>query len=385
MKRRQFCRYLTISSICYSGVRIRPSNAIENSQISHFKKKQKWVVLYWMPYDNDLSHFGEPIIQMLRKASTSPDVSVVVQSDQWGDRTMRRRQISAGEIYEITLSEEDSSNASNLSAYLDWAYQTFEADRWAIIIVGHGGKIDEISPDDHQGIDGKRTWMKIDRFANAVSRFNRKTGDRVELLFFQNCTKSTLEVVYETRLCARYTLASQFILGAPNYYYSEFFSHLQKSGLGGKEAAIAIMNAERPDMYGTLTLIDNRAVDLIPDRFSKLFNIAFEDYQDDIDVSNIITYRYADERQCDFLSFIEAFLAQGSYSDRAVLEFTNFLNRSVILAHKTDGELYSNLNFDKLCGLGLYFPESGREIGRYRSLALSRAIDLDRFYRKILS
>jgi hypothetical protein len=117
----------------------------------------------------------------------------------------------------------------------------------------------------------------------------------------------------------------------------------------------------------------------------RLFNIAFEDYQDDIDVSSIITYRYAGERQCDFLSFIESILAQGNYSDRAVLEFTNFLTRSVILAHKTNGELYSNLNLDKLCGLGLYFPESGREIGRYRALALSRAVDLDRLYRRILS
>jgi hypothetical protein len=385
MRRRQFCRYIAIGSACYLGGETLQSLSAEPSQLLRPKTKHKWVILYWMPYDNDLSRFGEPIIQMLKQAVHSADVAVVVQSDYWGDRTMRRRQIREGEIDEASLTEEDSSNASNLSAYLDWAYQTFDADRWAIVIVGHGGKIDEISPDDHQIIDSKRTWMKIDQLAVAVGQFNQKTGDRVELLFFQNCTKATLEVIYETRCCARYTLASQFVLGAPNYYYSGFFHHLQESGLGGKEAATAIMNAEQPNMYGTLTLIDNQAVDLIPDRFSKLFNIAFEDYQDDIDVSSIITYRYAGERQCDFLSFIEAFLAQGSYSDRAVLEFTNFLSRSVILAHKTDGELYSNLNFDKLCGLGLYFPESGREIGRYRSLALSRAIDLDRLYRKILS
>jgi hypothetical protein len=385
MKRRQFCRYLAIGSAYYFGIEAPQSLSAKPAQFLRPKTNHKWVILYWMPYDNDLSRFGEPIIQMLTQSVSSPDIAVVVQSDYWGDRTMRRRQIREGEIDEAVLTEEDSSNASNLSAYLDWAYQTFEADRWAIVIVGHGGKIDEISPDDHQTIDGQRTWMTIDKFAIAVNRFNRKIGDRVELLFFQNCTKSTLEVVYETRRCARYTLASQFILGAPNYYYGEFFSHLQKSDLGGKEAAIAIMNTERPDMYGTLTLIDTRAVDLIPDRLSKLFNIAFEDYQDDIDVSSIITYRYAGERQCDFLSFTEAILAQGNYSDRARFKFTNFLNGSVILAHKTDGELDNNLNLTKLCGLGLYLPESVREIGRYRALALSRAVDLDRLYRRILS
>jgi hypothetical protein len=386
MRRRQFCRYIAIGSACYFGIEILQPLPAEPAQFLRPKTKHKWVVLYWMPYDNDLSRFGEPIIQMLKQAVHSPDIAVVVQSDYSGDRTMRRRQILEGEIDDASLTEEDSSNASNLSAYLDWAHQNFDAERWAIVIVGHGGTIDEISPDDHQGIDGKRTWMKIDRFANAVSRFNRKTGDRVELLFFQNCTKSTLEVVYETRLCARYTLASQFILGAPNYYYSEFFSHLQKSGLGGKEAAIAIMNAEQPNMYGTLTLIDNQAVNLIPDRLSKLFNIAFEDHQDNaIDIAKIITYRYAGEQQCDLLSFIAAVVAQGEYSNRARLEFTNFLNGSVILAHKVNGELDSNLNFAKLCGLGLYLPESVREISRYRSLALSRTVDLDRLYRKIIS
>ncbi len=383
MKRRRFCQYLAISSACYSGAHIHSANAIESNRTTHQKKRQKWVVLYWMPYDNDLSHFGEPIIQMLRKASTSPDISVVVQSDQWGDRTMRRRQISVEEIYEIALSEEDSSNASNLSAYLDWAYQTFEADRWAIIIVGHGGKIDEISPDDHQGIDGKRTWMKVDRFANAVSRFNRKTDDRVELLFLQNCTKSTLEVVYETRNCARYILASQYILGAPNYYYNGFLQHLQDSELGGKEAAIAIIDSEQPDMYGTLTLIDSRAVELIPDRLSKLLDIALEGSQCAIDLAKVVTYRYAEERHCDFFSLLTVILEHCNYSEKRLIEFADFLNRSVILVHRTDGEMHT-LNVNQLCGIGLYLPESEQDISRYSSFSLSQRVDLDRLYRRII-
>jgi hypothetical protein len=383
MRRRRFCRYLAIGSAYYFGIENLQSSSAEPARFLRPKTKRKWVILYWMPYDNDLSRFGEPIIEMLKQSVQSPDVEVIVQSDYWGDRTMRRHQIFAGEIEETPLIEEDSSNASNLSDYLDWAYQTFDADRWAIIIVGHGGKIDEISPDDHQAIDGQRTWMKIDKFASSVNEFNKKTGDRVEFLFFQNCTKATLEVVYETRNCARYTLASQFILGAPNYYYHEFFSHLQSSILDGRDAAIAVMNAEQPHMYGTLTLIDNLAVDLIPDRLSKLLKVIFEDNQSNIDLSEVITYRYASEQQCDLLSLIEAIIAQVNYGDRAFAEFNDFFNRSVILAHRTDGELYSNLNLDKLCGLGLYLPESEGEISRYRSLALSRAVDFDRLYRRI--
>jgi Clostripain family len=310
MRRREFCRYVAIGSACCFGVETLQPRSAEPAQFLCPKTKQKWVVLYWMPYDNDLSHFGEPIIQMLRNESPSPHISVVVQSDYWGDRTMRRRQISDGKIYEIPLTKEDSSDASNLSAYLNWAHQTFDADHWAVIVVGHGGKINEISPDDHTQNDGQRTWMKVDQFAAAVSRFNQKTGDRVELLFLQNCTKSTLEVIYETRNCARYTLASQFILGAPNYYYSGFLQHLKDSGQGEKEAAIAIMNSEQPNMYGTLSLIDNQAIKLIPDRLSTLLDIALEGNQDGVNLAEVVTYHYAQEKHCDLLSLMTAILGQ---------------------------------------------------------------------------
>jgi hypothetical protein len=148
---------------------------------------------------------------------------------------------------------EDSSDASAFLAYLDWANRTFEAEHWAVIVVGHGGKINEVSPDDHRTIHRTRTWMRIDQFASAVSNFNRSTSGRVELLFFQNCNKATLEVVYEARNCARYTLASQLTLGAPNYYYEGFLKRLQELSIDGREAAIAIMDSETLDMYHTLT------------------------------------------------------------------------------------------------------------------------------------
>lgn len=32
------------------------------------QERHSWVILYWMPYDNDLSHFGEPIVEMLLPA-----------------------------------------------------------------------------------------------------------------------------------------------------------------------------------------------------------------------------------------------------------------------------------------------------------------------------
>lgn len=82
------------------------------SKSSQTKSRHKWVVLYWMPYDNDLVRFGEPIVEMLTRATQNSEVAVVVQSDYWGEPKMRRRQLINGSTNEIDVIGEDSSNAS---------------------------------------------------------------------------------------------------------------------------------------------------------------------------------------------------------------------------------------------------------------------------------
>jgi len=267
MKRRYFCQYVAMGSACFAGIAGRDLTFARRPASSKVKSRYKWVVLYWMPYDNDLARFGEPIIEMLSSGTRNPEIAVVVQSDYLGDPQMRHRQLINGTITEIDVSGEDSSDASAFAADLDWTNQAFEAEHWAVIVVGHGGGINEVSPDDHRINHQTRTWMRIDQFTDTVSAFNHSVYEQVELLFFQNCNKATLEVVYEARNCAKYTLASQLGLGAPNCYYEGFLNHLASS-VDGRDAALAIMNSEKVDMFHTLTLVDNQAVKRVPEKLS---------------------------------------------------------------------------------------------------------------------
>ncbi len=250
---------------------------------------------------------------------------------------MRRRQLVNGIANEIDVVGEDSSDVSTFSAYLDWANQTFEAEHWAIIIVGHGGKINEVSPDDHRTIRRTRTWMRVDQFANAVSSFNHSTGGRVELLFFQNCNKATLEVVYEARNCARYTLASQLTLGAPNYYYEGFLKRLNESSIDGREAAIAIMDSESTDMYHTLTLVDNQAVGRIPDKLSRLLRPILNSRLAPISQSALQPYHYFGEQHCDALVLFDYLSRISNQEQNEFTEFADFFRSSVITSYKTGG------------------------------------------------
>jgi hypothetical protein len=387
MKRRSFCQYVAMGSACFAGIVGRDLTFAMSSASSQVKSRHKWVVLYWMPYDNDLARFGEPIVEMLTRGTQNFEIAVIVQSDYWGDPQMRRRQLIDGTVTEVDLLGEDSSDTSAFAAYLDWANETFEADHWAVIVVGHGGKINEVSPDDHRINRQPRTWMRVDQFADAVSTFNQSVYGRVELLFFQNCNKATLEVVYEARNCAKYTLASQLTLGAPNYYYEGFLNHLASS-VDGREAAIAIMDSERADMFHTLTLVDNQVVKRVPEKLSRLLQPILSNRLPAISQSDLPTYHYFGEQHCDALVLL-GYLSRVSNQERnEFAEFADFLSSSVIASYKTGGELYgsrphSNTNSEELCGLSLYLPETGQDISRYSSLALYQGVDLVSLYRGI--
>ncbi len=385
MKRRQFVRYLAIGSACTSGIVGTHSSDTIMLKSLEPKVYSRWVVLYWMPYDNDLMRFGEPIIRMLAEGTRKSDAIVAVQSDYYGDPRMRRRTLINGTIQELDVAGNDSSDSLALTEYLDWAFQTFDAEHWAVIIVGHGGRINEVSPDDRTSSQKFRTWMRVDRFASEVSRLNQLTNGKVELLFFQNCNKATLEVFYEARHCARYTLASQLLLGTPNYYYEGFLERLKEPSVRGREAAIAIMQSERTDMYYTLTLVDNQAVAQIPEWLSPIVErLSYQNFAE-FDRSNLPIVDYADEQYCDLLAFLNSFFNDG---DREIEGFADFLKTSVIIEYAArdnflEPHYFSYENLDDFCGIGLYLPQLKEAISRYDSMALYQDIDWVSLYNKI--
>lgn len=386
MKRRKFFQY-AMGSACFSGMVGREINVAQTAPLAPAQARYKWAVLYWMPYDNDLSHFGEPIIEMLACGTQNTEVVVAVQSDYWGKSQMRRRQMIKGTVTEIKILEEDSSDNAALVVYLDWAHQTFEAEHWAVIVVGHGGKINELSPDDHPNHHQTRTWMSVDQFAKAVSQFNQSIHGQVELLYFQNCNKATLEVIYEARDCARYTLASQLTLGAPNYYYEDWLKHLDALA-DGREAAVTIMNTERADMYHTLTLVDNQAVEGIPEKLSKLLHPILKSRLPSLSQLNISTYPYFGELHCDALMLFKGLSEFSERSEDELIEFSDFLKTSVIVSHQTGGQLFGpplpHSESEALCGLGLFFPETQQDVSRYSSLALYQSVDLVGLYTRLV-
>jgi hypothetical protein len=68
---------------------------------------------------------------------------------RWRDKNLSRHIISRGNLNTKKLDSTNSASEKVFTEYLNWAQSQYQAKKWAIAILGHGGTLDEISPDDY--------------------------------------------------------------------------------------------------------------------------------------------------------------------------------------------------------------------------------------------
>jgi hypothetical protein len=237
------------------------------------KKRYEWVFLYWMPYDNNLSRWQKPILKMIQAGVEEPNLLVVVEAKTRTERTLSRYLFTQGRVRASSLEATNSGSIKVFADYLSWAQSQFEAEKWAIVFLGHGGTLDELSPDENPGLYRAPwpKWLNIQEISTVIKEFDDAVKGRIELLFLQNCCKGTIEAHYTFRDAARYTLSSQTVLGAPNYYYQPLFQFLAKHpDLDGAQVAEKIMMFEQDNMYDGYTLTDNAQLKELPHKLNPL-------------------------------------------------------------------------------------------------------------------
>ncbi|MEW5859459.1 MAG: clostripain-related cysteine peptidase [Cyanobacteriota bacterium] len=390
MKRRKLLQYSALGSASFLGNLIllnqKQTDIIATSMSN--KRVYEWIFLYWMPYDNNLSRFGTPIIDMLTKGVKSDNILLAVQSDFIGAKRTSRNIITQGNFSTQNLNTANSGSEEVFAEYLNWANLQFQAKKWAIVFLGHGGCLDEISPDEHPepGLDSKTKWMNIQKLSGIVKKFNQQVGDRVELVFFQNCNKGTIEANYTFRDTAKYTLSSQLLLGAPNYYYEQLFKFLgRKPEINGGQLAEKIMEFEPRDMYHSYTAINNRAITQLSAKMNPLIDAVLAANIKSINLSNLTTYKYMGERFVDVVSFFQTITNQSGANQNKYNEFLDFLNSSIIYKVKQNGTLLgSPPKYENFSGLGIFFPKSKQELEKYRYLEVFSDLKLLKLFDAIL-
>jgi hypothetical protein len=299
------------------------------------------------------------------------------------------RNLITSEKNEIqTLEDTNSGSEKVFAEYLNWAKSQFQAKKWAIVVLGHGGRLDEISPDEHPipDVSSATQWMNIQKLSNIVANFNNQVEKRVELFFFQNCNKGTIEANYTFKSTAKYTLSSQVLLGAPNYYYEPLFKFIGSNpDINGGQLASKIMEFEPRDMYHSYTAVNNRAFDKLPAKINPLIELILSSNIKALNISELKSYNYMGDRFVDFVAFFQTITEQLGLEQQKYQEFLDFFHHSLIYrVQKTGMMLGSRTEYKNFSGLGMLFPRSRSELEKYRYLPIFSDLKLVKLFDAIL-
>jgi hypothetical protein len=409
VKRRETIQYLALSSASFFTSIDVDKKLLNANWIAGNKPRKNYdfILLYWMPYDNNLSKFGQPIIEMLSKGVQSDKVLVIVQSDLSNAKQLSRNIITKGNINVQYLETADSSSENVLNDYLSWALSQFQAKHWVIVFLGHGESLMKISPDNNPNSSSisssEPKWMNLQRISEVLSTFNRAVNGRLELLFFQNCNRGNIEVHYTFQNIAKYTLSSQMILAVPNYYYESLLNHLSYyPNLDGGQIAKKIMDFEPSDMYHSLTLTKNHYFHQLSEKLNPVIDSILRANTEAVKIqidsalfpkksnsekSVIEIYRSGGETFVDLANFILEITILSGADVTACNLFLSFLKNRLIERVQQNGQLLNPRirgRYQKFSGLGLFLPRTRQELETYSYLKIYSDLKLVKLFEAVV-
>ena len=338
----------------------------------HFQ--QDYVFLYWLPYDNDLSKMANQVIQDIRKG-TQKGLVAAIQADTADSSFMIRHTFEEGTgSFEILIQKTDSADIENFKEFLDWASHKYEAHSYVITLLNHGGGLNQICRDDQPNSTKKiPNWLHIEDVSQAIKNFREQEPGEVELVFLQVCDKATLEAFWSFRDAAKYTLASQFLLAAPNTYYTPALKKISKNPKwSGAKIAEVIANADAPEMYVGLTCIDNSELKNLPQKLSPFLTNERPYLTQEVADS---TWVYAGDGYIDLGAFLSTYK-----NSKYAKTLKKWVDEKVICGKYHSQNPPSSILIDVPAqppsGISLYLPPQGKIPTPYKKLSIYKETSL---------
>jgi hypothetical protein len=350
------------------------STSAQKSRIS-----TEWLFIYYMPYDNNLSNFADTIVTMIRQGLTSTNVVATIQADTKGSGGMTRFIITSDTVITSSVASDLSAHTTTYSDFLAWNAQMINHQRRGIVFLDHGGKLDEVGLDSYP----QEKFLRVDSIREVLKDFNRLTKLKTDLLFLQVCTKASIEPLYELRDCAKFTMASQSELGAPNFYYTSFFKALAKApAMTSYEVAKSIMTHESHDMYNSLTCIDNLAFPGFKKRFNALIERIPAAKLDFLRSEQYVLHYYG-QTYYDLVGFLKGLELTNEKHAKMRDEFIAYIKNDLIVWHQV--ERSKEQMYKAYCGLSLFSISRGyrEKTGDYKHIQFFRDFDMNRLYRAV--
>ncbi len=330
------------------------------------KPRYDWGIVYYMSYDNNLDAFGAHIIARIEEGIKSRNVVAAVQADFTENKGMQRYAITSEGIRKISLDSEDSADADQVIAYLQWFVAAFPCRKYVFTFLNHGGKVDEMCNDRNPQTEEKH-WISGNVLGQQLRKFITKGDLHVELLFLQQCGRGSIENLYSFRGTAKYVMSSPINVGAPNTYYSSLHqwlaNHTDATGesiarkIAEEDSDFMIYSCARGNKLNELAKQLNRAIQ----PFLEKKNLRTPDLPR-------VIYSGGGESVVDLRAYLQVLAESNETASTQVTAFRKWL----------DSEFFTSIFFksahrhlkESHCGLSLFVPSHSEDIQRYGYLDL---------------
>ncbi len=378
--------------------------------------KAQWTFMVYLAGDNNLEEFGVTDLREMKAAGSTNDMHIVAQFDSMADQVTRRYHLTSDAALEDdvvqSLPEVNTGDPNMLFDFVQWAVTAYPAEHYALVLWNHGSgwKDDDIyAMARARGVDDRitrgqvrtilRTKVRRALFRTTVERIVEETtrrailfddtsadfldsvemrkvldrittmiGSPLDLLGFDACLMSMLEVLYQVRNGCVVAVGSQELEpgdGWPYHTILEALAHTptmtpETLAQNVVESYIDFYRTGNPPPSVTQSAVRMDGLDRVSAEVSRLGEHFIQNL-DDHDVfgrvSSALRYAQAfyDSDYLDLVDFCRMLAKddpQGATGDaaRSVLATLEAGETPILAARNSGGEV-ANAN-----GLSIYLP-----------------------------
>ncbi len=191
--------------------------------------KKKWTVMVYLAGDNNLDSAGAGDLAEMKSVGSTRDISIVAQFDRSGSKRVTNRYFlqkgtRLDEDVVTALGETNTGDPAVLRDFVKWAVTEHPAQRYMLVIWNHGSGWDDSNlyegdyfsgatpPVVRKAIafdDQAKDFLDNIELKRVLAEIRRTLGRKIDILGFDACLMSMVEVAYQIRDAVALTCGSE--------------------------------------------------------------------------------------------------------------------------------------------------------------------------------
>lgn len=349
-----------------------------------FEPGETWTFMVYIS-DCDLETFGIYDVNEMEYVGSGGNVNIIVQFDRWysnsyaddisnGDWTTAKRfyvtqdndldTITSQEL--LDLGEINSGDPLEIVDFVQWSMYYYPADHYFLDLWDHGSGIEGVCYEQSQDPIDKITIAEL---KTALSSITNQGANKLDIVGFDACLMSTIEVAHELSPYADYLIASEVTEPGAGWDYT-FLNTIKKRSLSSVEVGREIVDSFVAQSYYdtdqtfTLALLDLSKISMVINDLNSLSQSISLAGSYELQ-SNIQQIRRASQpiaqgqssEAVDLYDFIQRL--QGDSGDASIREISGYLlttlNDFILYFDKRSGN--NDIDVSNAHGLSIYSPE----------------------------